>query len=199
MARNGAGYRVDQGALVAMTSDGAVRAMVGGRDYGRSQFNRATQAQRQPGSAFKPFVYLAGLEAGLHPQDRVVDAPIRIGNWQPRNYSDRYQGEMTLARGWRNRQYGRGAGRAARRHRPCDRDREPARHRLRSCARCEPRARHQRGEPAGADLGLCAVREWGFGVLPYGISDIRDGDGKILYRRAGTGPGRVIAPDWSPR
>ena len=86
LARYGAGYRVGQGALVAMATDGAVRVMVGGRDYGNSQFNRATQAQRQPGSAFKPFVYLAGLEAGMRPQDRVVDAPIRIGNWQPHNY-----------------------------------------------------------------------------------------------------------------
>src|SRR5712692_7201330 len=65
LARNGAKDAVSQGALVALAPDGAVRAMVGGRDYGQSQFNRATQAQRQPGSAFKPFVYLAGLEAGL--------------------------------------------------------------------------------------------------------------------------------------
>ena len=95
-----------------MTPDGAVRAMVGGRDYGDSQFNRATQAQRQPGSAFKPFVYLAGLEAGLRPSDRFVDAPIRIGNWQPHNYTDRYQGEMTPRRGARAvDQHDRGAGR----------------------------------------------------------------------------------------
>src|SRR5207253_7260406 len=64
---------VSQGALVALSPDGAVRAMVGGRDYGQSQFNRATQAQRQPGSAFKPFVYLAGLEAGLRPGDHLVE------------------------------------------------------------------------------------------------------------------------------
>src|SRR5205085_12075879 len=87
------------GALAAMAPDGAVRAMVGGRDYAQSQFNRATQAQRQPGSAFKPFVYLAGLEAGLRPGDRFVDAPIRIGSWQPHNYLNRYQGEMSLAEG----------------------------------------------------------------------------------------------------
>src|SRR5207248_1939746 len=68
-----------------------------GRDYGQSQFNRATQAQRQPGSAFKPFVYLAGLEAGLRPADHFVDAPIRVGDWQPHNYPNRYQGDMTLA------------------------------------------------------------------------------------------------------
>src|SRR6516162_5550607 len=99
IVREGVKAAVSQGALVAMSPDGAVRAMVGGRDYSGSQFNRATQAQRQPGSAFKPFVYLAGLEAGLRPSDQFVDAPIRIGNWQPRDYTGRYQGEMTLAEG----------------------------------------------------------------------------------------------------
>src|SRR5436190_2665979 len=99
LTRFGARDTVGEGALVALSPDGAVRAMVGGRDYGQSQFNRATQAQRQPGSAFKPFVYLAGLEAGLRPQDRLVDAPIRVGNWQPHNYTNRYQGEMSLAEG----------------------------------------------------------------------------------------------------
>src|SRR5207248_9776889 len=99
LARSGGKDAVGEGALVAMAPDGAVRAMVGGLDYNRSQFNRAAQAQRQPGCAFKPFVYLAGLEAGLRPADQVVDAPIRIGNWQPRDYTGRYQGEMTLAEG----------------------------------------------------------------------------------------------------
>jgi membrane carboxypeptidase/penicillin-binding protein PbpC len=99
IAREGSRMAVRQGALVAMSPDGAVRAMVGGRDYNESQFNRATQAQRQPGSAFKPFVYLAGLEAGLRPFDQFVDAPIRVGSWQPRDNIGRYQGEMTLAEG----------------------------------------------------------------------------------------------------
>src|SRR3984893_478397 len=82
-----------------MSPQVAVRAMVGGRDYNASQFNRAAQAQRQPGSAFQPFVYLAGLEAGMRPSAPFVDAPVRIGNWQPRDYIGRYQGEMTLAEG----------------------------------------------------------------------------------------------------
>src|SRR5260370_4938426 len=82
-----------------MSPDGAVRAMVGGRDYNQSQFNRATQGEGRPGSAFKPFVYLAGLEAGLQPSDQFVDAPMRIGDWQPRDYTGHYQGEMTLAEG----------------------------------------------------------------------------------------------------
>ena len=101
-----------------MSPDGAVRAMVGGRDYDESQFNRATQAQRQPGSAFKPFVYLAGLEAGLRPADHFVDAPIRIGNWQPRDYTGHYQGDDDHGGGLGAiDQHDRGPGRAARRHR----------------------------------------------------------------------------------
>src|SRR3546814_5077304 len=82
-----------------MTPDGAVRAMVGGRDYRDSQFNRATQALRQPGSAFKLFVYLAAVESGLQPGSRVLDRPVTVGEWQPDNYSDRYRGEITLREG----------------------------------------------------------------------------------------------------
>ena len=88
-----------QAAIVVMSPDGAVRAIVGGRDLGNAegQFNRATQAMRQPGSSFKPFVYLAALEAGYTPQTPVVDEPITIGNWSPRNYSGNFSGQMTLA------------------------------------------------------------------------------------------------------
>jgi penicillin-binding protein 1A len=85
-----------QGALVSLDRDGAVRAMVGGRDYVSSIYNRATQATRQPGSAFKLFVYLAALEAGHKVEDRVVDAPVTINGWSPRNNSGRFSGEMTL-------------------------------------------------------------------------------------------------------
>ncbi|WP_082731550.1 MULTISPECIES: transglycosylase domain-containing protein [unclassified Sphingomonas] len=85
-----------QGALVALDRDGAVRAMVGGKDYVSSIYNRATQATRQPGSAFKLFVYLAALENGFKPTDMVVDAPITINGWSPRNSSGRFNGEMTL-------------------------------------------------------------------------------------------------------
>jgi penicillin-binding protein 1A len=85
-----------QGALVSLDRDGAVRAMVGGKDYVASIYNRATQATRQPGSAFKLFVYLAALEAGHKPDDMVVDEPVTIGGWSPRNSSGRNSGEMTL-------------------------------------------------------------------------------------------------------
>ncbi|PTQ13434.1 penicillin-binding protein [Sphingomonas oleivorans] len=85
-----------QGALVALDRDGAVRAMVGGRDYVSSIYNRATQAQRQPGSAFKLFVYLAALENGMKPTDPVVDEPVTIDGWSPRNSSRRFNGAMDL-------------------------------------------------------------------------------------------------------
>ncbi len=196
LARYGAGYRVGQGALVAMATDGAVRAMVGGRDYGSSQFNRATQAQRQPGSAFKPFVYLAGLEAGMRPQDRVVDAPIRIGNWQPHNYSNRYQGEMTLATALAQ-SVNTVAAQVA--------QRAGIDHVIATASRLGIGS--GLAHDASLALGTNEVNllelvsayapfaNGGMGVLAYGITDIRDGDGKILYHRAGTGPGRVIAPE----
>jgi len=85
-----------QTAAVIVDAEGAVRAMVGGRSYQQSQFNRAAQARRQPGSAFKPFVYLAALEAGMAPDDLVLDAPIAIDKWRPGNYRGRYYGEVTL-------------------------------------------------------------------------------------------------------
>jgi penicillin-binding protein 1A len=88
---------VEQAALVALDGDGRVRAMIGGKSYADSQFNRAVDARRQAGSAFKPFVYLAALEAGYTPQTPVVDEPVRIGNWSPRNYSGAFSGQMTLA------------------------------------------------------------------------------------------------------
>jgi penicillin-binding protein 1A len=91
-----AGLGRAQIALVAMRPDGRVVAMVGGRDYARSPFNRATQARRQPGSAFKLFVYLAALRAGMTPDSTIEDRPLRIGEWQPKNYGDRYRGTLTL-------------------------------------------------------------------------------------------------------
>ncbi len=85
-----------QGALVSLDRDGAVRAMVGGRDYVTSIYNRATQATRQPGSAFKLFVYLAALEAGHRPTDVVVDEPVNINGWRPRNMSRTHSGPVTI-------------------------------------------------------------------------------------------------------
>ncbi|MCB9973680.1 MAG: PBP1A family penicillin-binding protein [Rhodospirillales bacterium] len=87
---------VTQGAVLVLENDGAVRAMVGGKDYGQSQFNRATQALRPPGSSFKPFVYLTALSRGMSPYDTVLDAPITEGTYRPKNFADKYYGEVTL-------------------------------------------------------------------------------------------------------
>ena len=93
----GKDYGAKQSAMVVMEPNGAVRAMVGGRDYGESQFNRATDALRQPGSSFKPFVYTAALMTGKYkPSTIVVDGPICIGNWCPQNYGRSYAGSITL-------------------------------------------------------------------------------------------------------
>jgi penicillin-binding protein 1A len=93
----GAAAGVTQGAVVVLeAATGAIRAMVGGRDYRTSPYNRAVLARRQPGSAFKPFVWLTALERGARPDDTVVDEPLKIGNWSPSNFERRFQGEVTL-------------------------------------------------------------------------------------------------------
>jgi penicillin-binding protein 1A len=196
LARYGAKDAVSQGALVAMTPDGAVRAMVGGRDYGESQFNRATQAQRQPGSSFKPFVYLAGLEAGLRPTDRLVDAPVRVGNWQPHNYLNRYQGEMTLANALAQSintitvQVAQRAGIG---------------HVIATASRLGIASGLARDASIALGTGEVNLLELvsayapfangGIGALPYGIAEIRDSDGKLVYRRSGSGLGPVVEPE----
>ncbi len=125
----GAAAGVTQGAVVALdAATGAVRAMVGGRDYRQSPFNRAVLARRQPGSAFKPFIWLAALEKGVRPDDTVLDAPIRIGNWSPADFERRYLGEITR----------RGGARAVDQHRrraPAAAGRRAARGRRRLAAR----------------------------------------------------------------
>jgi penicillin-binding protein 1A len=96
LRKSGDAYDVDQGALVSLDIDGSIRAMVGGRDYGSSQFNRAVTGQRQTGSSFKPYVYLTAFMNGYSPKTAIVDAPITIGNWSPKNYSGGYSGAMNL-------------------------------------------------------------------------------------------------------
>jgi penicillin-binding protein 1A len=93
----GEAAKVDQGAVVILdAASGAVRAMVGGRDHRPGSYNRAVLARRQPGSTFKPIIWLAALEKGMRPDDSVLDAPIRIGGWSPENDDHRFRGEVTL-------------------------------------------------------------------------------------------------------
>ena len=196
IAREGSKMALRQGALVAMSPDGAVRAMVGGRDYNESQFNRATQAQRQPGSAFKPFVYLAGLDAGLRPFDQFVDAPIRVGSWQPRDNIGRYQGEMTLAEGLAQSintiavQVAQRAG---------IRNVVAAAHRLGISSELAPEMSLALGTNEVNLLELVSAyapfANGGNGAWPHAIAEIRDGAGKIVFRRSGSGLGRVVSPE----
>ena len=196
LTRDGPKAAASQAALVAMTPDGAVRAMVGGRDYGGSQFNRATQALRQPGSAFKPFVYLAGLEAGLKPSNHFIDGPISIGKWQPHNYANRYLGDVTVADAFAESintvavqiELRAGVSRVV-----------AAAHRVGITADLTNDASLALGTSEVTLLELTGAyavfANGGMGVWPHGIAEIRDRKGKVLFQRGGSGLGRAIAPD----
>jgi penicillin-binding protein 1A len=177
-----------------LTTDGAVRAMVGGGSYGKSQFNRATQALRQPGSAFKPVVYLAALEAGMSPNDRVLDGPLNIKGWRPKNYDGKYRGAMSLRDALAqsintvavrvSELVGRGQVVAAA-------ERLGITTRLPS----HPSVALGAGEVTLIELaaayGVFANR--GRTVWPFGIVEVHDSTGKLLWRRSGSGTARVVA------
>ncbi len=184
-----------QAALVAMTPDGAVRAMVGGLSYADSQFNRAAQARRQPGSAFKLAVFAAALADGMAADDVVDDSPVTVDGWTPRNYGGVYRGPVTLTDAFAhssNAAAVRLAERAGRRA-------------VRSMAR---RLGLSGPLPEGPSLALgagevtllelaaayAAPANAGRAAIPHGILEIRDRSGAALYRRSGSGPGRVLSP-----
>ncbi len=96
IAKDGASGKVSQASLLSMSPDGAIQAMIGGVNYSKSQYNRITQSKRQPGSAFKLFVYLNALEKGLTPNSWVVDGPVTFGDWSPKNYTLKYLGDIKL-------------------------------------------------------------------------------------------------------
>ncbi len=185
---------VSQGALVAMTPDGGLRAMVGGRSYGQSQFNRATQARRQPGSAFKPIVYLAGLEAGLRPRSLLVDEPMDIDGWRPQNFDRQHRGSMTMEDAL-SASINTVAIKVAQ-HAGLGNVIKTAR-RLGITDELPTNLSIALGTAEVSLLSLTGAyatfSNGGMGVWPYGIVDIRDRKGNILYARAGDGPGRVIS------
>ncbi len=193
--QKGGRYNVGQGAVVTMRPDGAIRALIGGRDYAQSQFNRATTAKRQPGSAFKPFVYLAAVERGLTPDTVREDAPINIKGWNPENYSRNYSGPVSL--------------------------RDALAHSLNTVAvrlgvEVGPKAVVQTAQRLGITSALQAnasialgtsevtplelvgayatFANGGMGVIPYVIAGVKTVDGRTVYKRAPSGLGRVIEP-----
>ncbi len=192
--RDGAALGVTQAALVALTPSGAVRALVGGRSHTQSQFNRAVQAKRQPGSAFKTFVYLAALEAGLRPGSYIEDAPIHIGKWAPQNYLDKYEGRVTLTRALSG-SLNTAAVRVAQKvgH---DRIIEVVR-RLGITSALTSDATLPLGTSEVSLLELVGAyapfANGGRAIIPHGILSITTGAGDVLYERAGSGLGRVAS------
>jgi penicillin-binding protein 1A len=166
--------------------------MVGGSDYARTQFNRATQALRQPGSAFKPVVYLTAMEQGLKPDDRFMDGPVTIGGWSPKNYDGGFKGMVTLREALAQ-SINTVAAQLVERVGP-QRVVAAAR-RLGITSDIKPDASLALGTyevtPIELTAAYAALANGGDGVLAYGIREIRDPQGNVLYKRAGSGPGRV--------
>ncbi len=196
LLEHGAEYDVTQASLVAMDPNGAVRALIGGRDYSESQYNRAVTAMRQPGSAFKPFVYLAALEAGLTPETVRIDAPVTIGNWSPENYTDQYRGPVTLMTALSN-SLNTVAAQLAAEVGP-DRVVEVA-HRLGIASDLAPNPSIALGTSEVNLLELTGAfapfANGGNGIIPHVIRQIRTVDGNVLYDRRGTGSGQVVYPE----
>lgn len=195
LAKDGPKQNASEAALVSLTPDGAVRAMVGGVDYKHSQYNRATQAMRQPGSAFKAFVFLNAFERGMTPDSVMVDAPISIGKWRPGNYNDKFYGSVSLREAFARSlnsvavQLSERSGRAN---------------------VIETAKRLGIDTPLGNDASIAlgtsettvleltaayaTFANKGQGVLPYGITKIQTRSGKLLYQRQGSGLGTVASP-----
>ncbi|MGB0681090.1 MAG: transglycosylase domain-containing protein [Magnetovibrionaceae bacterium] len=183
-----------QGAVIVMAPDGAVLAMTGARDG--SAFNRAVQARRQAGSAFKPFVYLAALEAGWQETSLISDAPIRIGNWQPRNFTRRSVGELSL-----------GDALASSSNTAAVRLTEQIGRQ--KVARIATRFGLRNDGPVPASLALgtwetslidltrayAVLANGGQGVLAHAIIRIEDGEGRVLFDRQASGLGQLARPD----
>jgi penicillin-binding protein 1A len=193
MESDGGRAGAQQAAVVLLAPDGAIRALVGGVDHRYSPFDRASQARRQPGSSFKPFIYAAALEIGLKPTDIRVDAPVQLGPWSPQNYGGGYVGPVTLAEALA-RSINTVAVRVAR---------EVGSHRIGELA-----ARFGLTDiPSDPDLsvalgayevnlleltsGFQVFQQGGLRVPSYLIDEIDNASGRLLYRRAPSAPVRV--------
>lgn len=183
-----------QGAVLTLDGTGAVRAMVGGRSYPESQFNRATQARRQPGSAFKPFVYLTAFERGATPWEITQDVPIQIGDWAPQNFNQKFSGPISIENAFK--------------------------HSVNSVAvtlqeQVTREAVVQTGHKLGLDdlkplrslaLGAQAITplklttayipfaNWGYSAAPYGVLSISTADGRVIYNYDAPAKTRTIDP-----
>ena len=194
LQQNGKKLGVSQGAMVVMDNSGAVLAMVGGKSYEKSQYNRALKAQRQPGSAFKAFVYLTAMEHGYHPSSVEVDEPVKFGNWSPENYKHKYLGEVSLEQAFAQSINTISAKLTMA---------------VTPTAVVETAQRLGISSPLGHDaslaLGTSEVNpleltaafvpfaNGGSAVAPYVVKRITTRDGKLLYERKGDGLGQVVS------
>ncbi|MFC7396005.1 transglycosylase domain-containing protein [Chelatococcus sp. GCM10030263] len=193
--QKGQKYKASQGALVSLATDGAIRALVGGRNYADSQFNRATAARRQPGSSFKAFVYLAAIENNLTPDTVRDDSPVNIKGWQPSNSSRRYHGPVTLANALAY-SINTVAVKLAVEMGPRAVVRTAQRLGITSSLQPNPSIALGTSEVTPLELVAAydAFANGGIGVIPYAIRTIKTTDGKVLYRRTPVDLGRVIEP-----
>ena len=197
LAAKGSKFGVSQGALVAMDTNGAIKALVGGRNYADSQFNRAVSALRQPGSAFKPFVFLAALERGLTPDSVREDAKINVKGWEPENHSQQYLGPVTLTTALAQSlntvavRLGLETGAKAI---------VKTAHRLGIQADLQANASLALGTSEVTPLELVTAyapfANGGIGVQDHIILKVRTADGKLLYQRRATGNGRIVEPQY---
>ena len=183
-----------QVALLALDGTGAVRAMIGGWDYAQSQFNRAVQALRQPGSAFKSIVYVAGLEAGITPHDVAVDEPIEIDGWAPRNYDGRYRGPITMREAFAQ-SVNTVAVRVGQRAGVSGMQRAARKLGITSDLPADASLALGTGEVSLIELtgAYAVIANGGHRVIPHGIIEIRNRSGEVLYRREGSGAGSVLS------
>ncbi len=196
MDKEGNKYDAGEAAAVIIDRDGAIKAMVGGRDYTKNQYNHVVQAKRQPGSTFKPFVFLSAIERGMTPDSLVHDGPLRIGNWTPANYNDRYFGDVTMRDGLAKSlntvsvRLSEWAGR--------DTVIKTA-HRLGIASKLEQNASIALGTSEVTLLELATAyvpfANGGFSAKPHIVRTVRDAAGKTVYDVGRTNWGRVVRPD----
>ncbi len=194
LAKQGRRAHAHEGAVIVMKPDGAITALIGGRDYDESVFNRATQAKRQPGSAFKPFVYLTAVENGISPWETRSDGPVDIDGWAPTNYGGRSYGTITLADALAHSvntitaALGQEVG--------ISNVMETAQ-RLGIKSPLEANASLALGTsevtPLEMATAYAAFANGGLRVYPYMVTEVDDHSGRVLYKREPPQPQRVIA------
>ncbi|MCC9621449.1 PBP1A family penicillin-binding protein [Thalassospira sp. MA62] len=192
---NAKAKHVGQAALLAMTPDGAVRAMIGGRDYFESQYNRVTQARRQPGSVFKLFVYLAGLETGHGSNDWMRDVAISVNGWEPRNFDRKHHGTMSVRDAVATSNNSIAVQMAM--EVGLDKVIKTA-HEMGVSSELKPEPSLALGTSEVSMLELTGayaiVANGGFAVFPHAVRKITTRDGEILYERSDDFPGRLMSP-----